>query len=69
MLDIGQSEVQGSDQLHCIATWTTYKWSISISSTSLVLGLHNNPLHSDLKVDVMEWIYVDLGRVGYSLTL
>src|ERR1700733_14477253 len=60
---------QGSDQLHCIATWTTYKWSISISSTSLVLGLHNNPLHSDLKVDVMEWIYVDLGRVGYSLTL
>src|SRR6201747_220796 len=51
--------LQGSDQLHCIATWTTYKWSISISSTSLALGLHNNTLHSDLKMDVMEWNYVE----------
>ncbi|RKK55868.1 hypothetical protein BFJ68_g17838, partial [Fusarium oxysporum] len=34
-----RSKDQGSDQLHCISTWTTNKWPISITST-LLAGSH-----------------------------
>ncbi|KAF9766810.1 hypothetical protein IL306_000720 [Fusarium sp. DS 682] len=32
-MDVDLRERQGSNPLHCKSTWTTYKWSISITST------------------------------------